>query len=246
MLHILLTILKIIGIILLAILGLLILLLCIVFFVPLRYVINAETKGDFASTNVKIQFYWFLHLVSGQVTYLEEEIDYKNGILFERDPNDVIKTICEIYFNEKIILDMKRNSLEYCHNAFGGYKIIYNNLKIDMAFYDDLYLSGHLSTDFLFYDVFRKQILPFGFKNTEELKVIFDYYDQGFFNTNRRIRKAKKSIAPFTCNNYKKKHYYCRICQFITTLYFKGIKIVKKNFRKLEARACFRKKTLKK
>lgn len=141
---------------------------------------------------------------------------------------------------------IKRNSLEYCHNAFGGYKIIYNNLKVDMAFYDDLYLSGHLSTDFLFYDVFRKQIIPFGFKNTEELNVIFDYYDQGFFNTNRRIRKAKKSMAQNICNNYKKKHYYCRICQFITTLYFKGIKIAKKNFRKLEARACFRKKTLKK
>lgn len=83
MLHILLTILKIIGIILLAILGLLILLLCIVFFVPLRYVINAETKGDLASTNVKIQFYWFLHLVSGQVTYLEEEIDYKIRVLWK-------------------------------------------------------------------------------------------------------------------------------------------------------------------
>ncbi len=83
MLHILLTILKIIGVILLAILGLLILLLCIVFFVPLRYVIEAETKGDLSSTNVKIRFSWFLHLISGQVTYLEEVVDYKIRILWK-------------------------------------------------------------------------------------------------------------------------------------------------------------------
>lgn len=84
MLHILLTILKIIGIILLAILGILVLSLCVVFFVPLRYEINAETKGDLPSTKVKIHFSWFLHLIAGQVTYLEEEIDYKIRILWKK------------------------------------------------------------------------------------------------------------------------------------------------------------------
>ena len=84
MLHILLTILKIIGIILLAILGILILSLCIAFFVPLRYELNAETKGDLPSTKVKIHFSWFLHFIAGQVTYLEEEIDYKIRILWKK------------------------------------------------------------------------------------------------------------------------------------------------------------------
>ena len=84
MLHILLTILKIIGIILLAILGLLILLLCIVFFVPLRYEIIAETKGDLKTTKLELKFSWLLHLIAGQVTYLEEELDYKIRVLWKK------------------------------------------------------------------------------------------------------------------------------------------------------------------
>ena len=83
MLHILLTVLKIIGIVLLAILGILILLLCVVFFVPLRYQIEAETKGDLASTKLIVRFSWLLHLIAGHVTYLEEEIDYKIRVLWK-------------------------------------------------------------------------------------------------------------------------------------------------------------------
>lgn len=128
---------------------------------------------------------------------------------------------------------IQKSKMEYCYNAFGGYKILYADLKIDMAIYNDLYLSGHLSTDFLFYDIFRKKFLSFGLNNTIKKGIIFDYYDQGFFNTNRRIRKAKRTMKQFASDNYKKKHYYSRIYQFITSVYFKGIKIVKKNLRKL-------------
>ena len=49
MLHILLFVLKIIGIIITAILGILVLLLCIVLFVPYRYEIKGRSEGTDAS-----------------------------------------------------------------------------------------------------------------------------------------------------------------------------------------------------
>lgn len=69
MLHIILFILKILGWILLAILGLLVLLVCIVFFVPLRYRAEGRCKGTLDSLYGKIRFSWLLHLVSGSAVY---------------------------------------------------------------------------------------------------------------------------------------------------------------------------------
>ena len=83
MLHILLTILKIIGIIVLAILGILILLLCVVFFVPLRYELTAESKGDLKNTQLKLKFHWLMHLLAGYVIYSEEKLDYKIRVLWK-------------------------------------------------------------------------------------------------------------------------------------------------------------------
>ena len=83
MLHILLTILKVIGILILAILGILILLLCIVLFVPLRYELTAEAKGDLKNTSVRFRFHWLLHLFSGKVTYLNEKLEYKIRVLWK-------------------------------------------------------------------------------------------------------------------------------------------------------------------
>ena len=69
MLHIILLILKIIGWILLAILGLLVLLICVVFFVPLRYRAEGRCRGTLDSLYGKIRFSWFMHLVSGSAVY---------------------------------------------------------------------------------------------------------------------------------------------------------------------------------
>lgn len=69
MLHILLLILKIIGIIIAAILGILVLLICIVLFVPVRYEIMGKCDGTLESLKAKIHLSWLLHLVSGDVYY---------------------------------------------------------------------------------------------------------------------------------------------------------------------------------
>lgn len=86
MLHILFMILKIIGIILLAILGILILLLLVVLFVPFRYQITADSKGDLKTSSIHAKFSWLLHLISGQVVYENEKLDWKVRVAWKKLP----------------------------------------------------------------------------------------------------------------------------------------------------------------
>ncbi len=67
MLHILLLILKIVGIILAVILGIIILLLCIILFVPIRYEISAKCDGTIESLKAKIKATWLLRLFDADV-----------------------------------------------------------------------------------------------------------------------------------------------------------------------------------
>lgn len=69
MLHILLLIIKIIGIILAAILGILVLLVCIVLFVPVRYEAMGKGEGPPESLKVKVRVTWLLHLVAVDIYY---------------------------------------------------------------------------------------------------------------------------------------------------------------------------------
>ena len=67
MLHILLLILKIVGIILAVILGILLLLIGIVLFVPIRYDVSAKCDGTIDSLRVKGKAAWLLHLLQADV-----------------------------------------------------------------------------------------------------------------------------------------------------------------------------------
>lgn len=67
MLHILLLILKIIGIILAVIVGIILLLVGIVLFVPIRYEISAKCDGALESLRVKARATWLLHLLRADV-----------------------------------------------------------------------------------------------------------------------------------------------------------------------------------
>lgn len=71
MLHILLIILKIIGWVILAILGLVVLLICLVLFTPFRYQIRACCSGTLETLNAEMKFSLFLHLISGQIQYID-------------------------------------------------------------------------------------------------------------------------------------------------------------------------------
>lgn len=84
MLHILLMLLKIIGILLLAILGLLVLILCIVLFVPIRYEVSASAAGNVDSIKANVRFSWLLRLISGYVVFEEKKADWQVRILWKK------------------------------------------------------------------------------------------------------------------------------------------------------------------
>ena len=76
MLHIVLLILKIIGIILAVILGVLVLLICIILFTPLRYQVNAQGDGEISHIKVSARITWFLRLLQIDVRYENQALRY--------------------------------------------------------------------------------------------------------------------------------------------------------------------------
>lgn len=79
MFHILLLILKIIGILILSVIGLFILLLLTVLLVPIRYKVYAEHgKEIFVNSRAN----WLLHLVNARVTYMEETLHIRVRVLW--------------------------------------------------------------------------------------------------------------------------------------------------------------------
>lgn len=78
MLHILLMILKIIGIILLAIIGIALLIVILILFVPIRYRIQAHRYDD---TMAKVNISWLLSAIRFTLEYNGDEVDTKIRIL---------------------------------------------------------------------------------------------------------------------------------------------------------------------
>ena len=76
MLHIVLLILKIIGIILAVILGILVLLICIILFTPVRYQVNAQGDGEISHIKVSARITWLLRLLQIDVHYENKALRY--------------------------------------------------------------------------------------------------------------------------------------------------------------------------
>ena len=83
MLHILLFILKIIGIIIAAILGILVLLVCVVLFVPGRYDIEASCDGSFSEIRAAARVTWFLNLIKFNACYENKEVTWRLRIAWK-------------------------------------------------------------------------------------------------------------------------------------------------------------------
>lgn len=79
MLHILLLILKIIGIVLAVLIGLIVLLLAIVLFVPIRYTASGQY---YEKPKLKAQIHWLFHLLRVSVTYDDELNIRAKALLF--------------------------------------------------------------------------------------------------------------------------------------------------------------------
>lgn len=104
MLHILLMVLKIIGIVLLILLCVLLALVCAVFFIPVRYVVKADMKSG-----VEGKITWFLQIFSFRFWYRDGELDWK---LRPRLPKKREK-VSEVKESEE-----KRTSTEYTEEKF--------------------------------------------------------------------------------------------------------------------------------
>ena len=84
MLHILLGLLKIIGILLAVILGIILLVVLVVLFAALRYEVTATADNDIKSLNADISFSWLFRLISGYVKYQEEKVDWQVRIAWKK------------------------------------------------------------------------------------------------------------------------------------------------------------------
>lgn len=84
MLHILLLILKILGIIVAAILGILVLLICIVLFVPIRYRASGFKKGPWKELSGRVKVTWLFGLLEFRMTYKNQKAGYRMRIAWKR------------------------------------------------------------------------------------------------------------------------------------------------------------------
>ena len=92
MLHIILLIFKIIGILLAAILGILVLLLCIVLFVPVKYNVQGDCKGNLETLDAEVKVSWFLHLISAYASYRDQSLEWQVRIGWKKlnSPTDEV------------------------------------------------------------------------------------------------------------------------------------------------------------
>lgn len=91
MIHILLMILKIIGIIIAAILGLLLLLLLIILCVPVRYRMEASMPGEIKKSQVHGCVTWLLHLIRVDASFEEQDLKWKVRIAWKSFGSEPVK-----------------------------------------------------------------------------------------------------------------------------------------------------------
>lgn len=84
MLHILLVLLKIIGIILAVVIGIVLLIIFVVLFAAMRYEIKAAADGNVKSLDADLKFSWLFHLISGYVRYKEENLDWQVKVAWKK------------------------------------------------------------------------------------------------------------------------------------------------------------------
>lgn len=84
MLHILLLILKIIGILIGAILGIVVLLFCVAVFVPVRYKGDGECDGNLEDLRASLHISWLFQIVSFDMEYLNRQLHWRARVAFKR------------------------------------------------------------------------------------------------------------------------------------------------------------------
>lgn len=123
--------------------------------------------------------------------------------------------------DENTLEFIKKFKLEYKVNGDHGYSFIYNNLLVGLSSTNDLFCEGY-NTDLVFYDIRRKQFIPFGIRYALEKRHIIIYGYHGYpkiekrKHNRERLKTAKEFIKFMTNNNkrvrvVRKNKYYRRM-----------------------------------
>lgn len=92
MLHILLLLLKIVGIIILAVLGIMLLLVLTFVFTPLRYELDGSSSGDLSSLDVQAKASFLARIIRIYIQYQEERLTWKFCLAWKQFSNKKIET----------------------------------------------------------------------------------------------------------------------------------------------------------
>lgn len=115
MLHIVLGILKIIGIIIAVILGVALLIICAVLFAAFRYNVSASADGDLKSMHAQVRFSWLCHLISGFVTYQNEKLDWQVKVAWKNlnvPKEEIEETIEETNSQDELLEEFLQEELK--------------------------------------------------------------------------------------------------------------------------------------
>ena len=82
--------------------------------------------------------------------------------------------------------------LTWRKNKFGGYKIYYRNIEIDLWSTNDLFSSIEYNIDGLFYDVANNYFLPFGFFDAIEHGIVKLNENNNTTNIERQNNRKEK------------------------------------------------------
>lgn len=123
--------------------------------------------------------------------------------------------------DNKIIEFIDNYKFDYRMNAMRGFKIL-ANIDVDISECHDLHEIGRYSTNLLFYDINRRQILSFGFVNSVQKSTLFDYYyfNQALSQTINHEKKAKRYIKYFAKDNCRTKRYYIIVYKLLVKKLF--------------------------
>ena len=94
---------------------------------------------------------------------------------------------------------IKKFNIDYTINKFGGFKLKYNNLEIDLWVSDDLFSSIQYNVDGLFYDLSNKSLVSLTFNDFLE-NGVREINTENNIN-NGRIKKLQKFEKEFRQKN---------------------------------------------
>ena len=129
--------------------------------------LNHNVIDNYLANHFEIIYHHFtssIYLIGGSI----------KDLLLDREVRDIdIVVLSNDDTQIKSFID--KYNLQYQRNNFGGYKIKYGDLEIDIWNSNDLYKCIQYNFDGLFYDIKNKVFIPFGFFDaieTKELKEI--------------------------------------------------------------------------